>query len=132
MIAAGGVVPRRPVEHDRRLVLDNATAADLRLDVWENSICEDDALAYALDFDLIICCVDRPWPRAVLNGLAYSDLVPVIDGGIAKAGDPRANERGPDGLLDPDAIAETYFQLHRQPRSAWAWEIELRPLVENF
>ena len=56
----------------------------------------------------------------------------MIDGGIGKAGDPRANERGPDGLLDPNAIAETYLQLHRQHRSAWAWEIELRPWVENF
>jgi hypothetical protein len=35
-------------------------------------------------------------------------------------------------LLDPNAIAETYLQLHRQHRSAWAWEIELRPWIENF
>jgi 16S rRNA C1402 N4-methylase RsmH len=33
---------------------------------------------------------------------------------------------------DPDAIAATYLNLHRQQRSAWAWEIELRPWVENF
>lgn len=81
--------------------------------------------------------------KFALRGLAQSlarELQPqnihvghiVIDGGIAKKPDPRANERGPDGLLDPDAIAETYLQLHRQPRSAWAWEIELRPWVENF
>jgi NAD(P)-dependent dehydrogenase (short-subunit alcohol dehydrogenase family) len=81
--------------------------------------------------------------KFALRGLAQSlarELQPqnihvghvVIDGGIAKEADPRANERGPDGLLDPDAIAETYYQLHRQPRSAWAWEIELRPWVENF
>src|SRR4030088_2512924 len=50
----------------------------------------------------------------------------VIDGGIGRPGDTRANERGPDGLLDPNAIAATYLQLHRQHRSAWAWEIELR------
>ena len=56
----------------------------------------------------------------------------VIDGGIGKAGDPRANERGPDGLLDPDAIAETYCSCTAKPRSAWAWEIEPRPWVENF
>jgi NAD(P)-dependent dehydrogenase (short-subunit alcohol dehydrogenase family) len=81
--------------------------------------------------------------KFALRGLAQSlarELQPqnihvghiVIDGGIAKDSDPRANERGPDGLLDPNAIAETYLQLHRQPRSAWAWEIELRPWVETF
>ena len=81
--------------------------------------------------------------KFALRGLAQSlarELQPhnihvghiVIDGGIAKTGDPRANERGPDGLLDPDAIAQSYLNLHRQPRSAWAWEIELRPWVENF
>jgi NAD(P)-dependent dehydrogenase (short-subunit alcohol dehydrogenase family) len=81
--------------------------------------------------------------KFALRGLAQSlarELQPqnihvghiVIDGGIAKQSDPRANERGPDGLLDPNAIAETYLSLHRQPRSAWAWEIELRPWVETF
>jgi NAD(P)-dependent dehydrogenase (short-subunit alcohol dehydrogenase family) len=81
--------------------------------------------------------------KFALRGLAQSlarELQPnnihvghiVIDGGIGRAGDPRANERGPDGLLDPNAIAETYLQLHRQHRSAWAWEIELRPWIENF
>jgi NAD(P)-dependent dehydrogenase (short-subunit alcohol dehydrogenase family) len=81
--------------------------------------------------------------KFALRGLAQSlarELQPqnihvghiVIDGGIAKQADPRANERGPDGLLDPDAIADTYLSLHRQPRSAWAWEIELRPWIENF
>jgi hypothetical protein len=74
---------RAKVDVARRLVLENATAADLRLDAWEHSICEAAGARLALDFDLIMCCVDRPWPRAVLNLLAYTDLVPVIDGGIA-------------------------------------------------
>ena len=39
---------------------------------------------------------------------------------------------GDDSMLDPDAIAETYLQFHRQDRSSWAWEIELRPWVETF
>lgn len=55
----------------------------------------------------------------------------VIDGGIERENDPRAN-RGEDGLLDPDAIAETYYTFWRQPRNAWAWEVELRPWVEKF
>ena len=56
----------------------------------------------------------------------------VIDGGIKQQNDPRGNQRGADGLLEPDAIAETYLHIHRQHRSAWTWEVELRPWVENF
>ncbi len=78
-----------------------------------------------------------------LRGLAQSlarELQPqnihighvVIDGGIGRAGDPRAGQRGEDGMLDPDAIAASYLHLHRQHRSAWTWEIELRPWVETF
>jgi len=55
----------------------------------------------------------------------------VIDGGIhSPTRVPPAD--APDSLLEPDAIAETYFQVARQHRSAWAWEIELRPWVEKF
>ena len=43
-----------------------------------------------------------------------------------------AAERGPDALLEPDAIAEMYFQLHVQPRSAWTLELDLRPWSEKF
>ena len=79
-----------------------------------------------------------------LRGLAQSmarELAPnnihvahfPIDGGILQgADDPRASRRGKDGLLDPDAIAETYLHVHRQHRSAWSWEIELRPWSESF
>ncbi len=57
----------------------------------------------------------------------------VIDGGIARSGgDPRASARGADGMLDPDAIAETYMSIHRQHRSAWSFEVDLRPWVEKF
>jgi NAD(P)-dependent dehydrogenase (short-subunit alcohol dehydrogenase family) len=55
----------------------------------------------------------------------------VIDGGIRS--DRRAEPADkPDSLLDPDAIADSYMHLLHQPRSAWAWEIELRPWVERF
>jgi NAD(P)-dependent dehydrogenase (short-subunit alcohol dehydrogenase family) len=55
----------------------------------------------------------------------------VIDGGIRSAGrgeDPAK----PDSMLDPDAIAQSYLAILRQPRSAWTWEVELRPWVERF
>ena len=78
-----------------------------------------------------------------LRGLAQSmarELAPqnihvahfVIDGGIEKDDDPRAEMRGNDGLLHPDAIADTYMHIYDQHRTAWTWEVELRPWVENF
>jgi NAD(P)-dependent dehydrogenase (short-subunit alcohol dehydrogenase family) len=61
----------------------------------------------------------------------------VVDGGID--GDRLRNraptlikERGEDGLLGIDAIAENYWHIHRQPRSAWTQEIDLRPFKEAF
>src|SRR5438093_558814 len=57
----------------------------------------------------------------------------VIDGGIRRPnGDPRAGARGEDGMLDPDAIAESYMAVYRQHRSAWSFEVDLRPWVEKF
>ncbi len=79
-----------------------------------------------------------------LRGLAQSmarELAPknihvahfVIDGGIERpGGDERAAARGADGMLKPDAIAETYLHIHCQHRSAWTWEVEVRPWVESF
>ena len=61
----------------------------------------------------------------------------VIDGGIN--GDrlrrqfPKlVEQRGEDGLLGVEGIADTYWHLHRQPRNAWAQEIDLRPFKESF
>ena len=79
-----------------------------------------------------------------LRGLAQSmarELAPknihvahfVIDGGIERpGGDERAGAHGTDGMLKPDAIAETYLHIHHQRRSAWTWEVELRPWLESF
>jgi NAD(P)-dependent dehydrogenase (short-subunit alcohol dehydrogenase family) len=53
----------------------------------------------------------------------------VIDGGIRSDNRP---DDGKDAMLDPDAIAETYYQVARQHRSAWSWEVELRPWTESF
>jgi len=80
--------------------------------------------------------------KFALRGLAQSmarELAPlgihvahfVIDGQIRNPGraEPADN---PDSMLDPDAIAADYLHVLRQPRSAWTWEMELRPWVEKF
>jgi NAD(P)-dependent dehydrogenase (short-subunit alcohol dehydrogenase family) len=80
--------------------------------------------------------------KFALRGLAQSmarELSPqgihvahvVVDGGIRSARRPDAADR-PDATLDADAIAASYLHLLRQDRSAWSWEIEVRPWVEKF
>jgi NAD(P)-dependent dehydrogenase (short-subunit alcohol dehydrogenase family) len=80
--------------------------------------------------------------KFALRGLAQSmarELSPqgihvahfVIDGGIRSAARQEAPDR-PDSMLDPDAIAMSYWSVLQQPRSAWSWEMELRPWVETF
>jgi NAD(P)-dependent dehydrogenase (short-subunit alcohol dehydrogenase family) len=56
-----------------------------------------------------------------------------IDGEQLNRRVPQLKERlGADGMLAPDAIAEAYWQLHVQPRSAWTLELDLRPYKESF
>jgi NAD(P)-dependent dehydrogenase (short-subunit alcohol dehydrogenase family) len=80
--------------------------------------------------------------KFALRGLAQSmarELHPkgvhvghvVIDGMIRNPGREEPSDK-PDSMLDPDAIAEAYWSLLMQDRSAWTWEVELRPWVERF
>jgi len=80
--------------------------------------------------------------KFALRGMAQSmarELAPqgihvahvVVDGGIKSERRPDPPDK-PDSMLDPDAIAASYLHLLQQPRSAWAWEIELRPWLEKF
>ncbi|WP_282947195.1 ThiF family adenylyltransferase [Cellulomonas endometrii] len=83
---------RAKVDVARRLMMSAATAEQFAPTSHEVSLTDPEGLRHALDYDLVFSCVDRPWPRAVLNSLAYADLIPVIDGGIAL-------ETFPDGRL---------------------------------
>lgn len=74
---------RSKVEVAARLMARAATAEHAEIAVHDLSICEPAGLAAALDYDIVISCVDRPWARGVLNTLAFADLVPMLDGGIA-------------------------------------------------
>jgi molybdopterin-synthase adenylyltransferase len=74
---------RSKVSVAQHAMIDAATAANPQVMAYDHSICEPDGHAIALDYDVIFSCVDRPWPRAVLNQMAYTDLIPVIDGGLA-------------------------------------------------
>ena len=80
--------------------------------------------------------------KFALRGLAQSaarELAPqgihvahvVVDGGVRSAARADPADR-PDSTLDPDAVAQAYLDLLRQHRSAWSWELEVRPWVETF
>lgn len=92
---------RSKVDVVGRLVVLNATAAGLKLETSELSVCEPAGLAAALDFDVIFSCVDRPWARAVLNSVAYAHLVPVVDGGI-----------GVDAFVDGNGMRGATWRSH--------------------
>ncbi|MDH4326121.1 MAG: SDR family NAD(P)-dependent oxidoreductase [Betaproteobacteria bacterium] len=83
--------------------------------------------------------------KFALRGLAQSmarELAPkgihvahfVIDGGVRNAAKGRVEgaDMAADSFLDPEAIAASYLHVVHQPRSAWTWEVELRPWLERF
>jgi hypothetical protein len=124
----------------------SATASDFDVREVPFSVVEEEGFRAALDCDVLFSCVDRPWPRSVLNFLAYAHAIPVVDGGIRlekrrtgglKRGDVRAHVVGPgrtcleclgqfapedvalerDGYLDdPDYIAGLATDHHLRAR----------------
>lgn len=103
----------------------SATANRIAVNAIPHSVLSETGIGAALDCDAIICCVDRPWPRYILNLMAYAHLIPVIDGGIlAKVSneghllhiDWRIHRVGPEQpcMLCLDALHRSDAELDRQ------------------
>ncbi len=80
----------------------SGTSPKIKIKKIEYSVCEKEGFKAALDCDLLFSCVDRPWPREVLNFIAYSHMIPVIDGGIMV----RTNKRN-TAIVGADWKAQT-------------------------
>ena len=91
--AGPGDVGHPKVEVARRGLVVSATAAKPVITPHRWSVVEEEGFRLALDCDVLFSCVDRPWPRAVLNLIAYAHLIPVVDGGIAVEASPRGLRR---------------------------------------
>ena len=83
-----GDIGRSKVSIAARTSSQSATARRISLREVPHDVLTPEGLSAALDCDVLVCCVDRPWPRHLLNSLAYSHLIPVIDGGIFAAVKP--------------------------------------------
>ena len=109
---------RSKVKVAGRLMASSATASKPEIVTYDMSVCEPAGLAVALDYDVILSCVDRPWPRAVLNQIAYTDLIPVIDGGIAI-------DAFPDGAGMRSATSRTHVVRPGRPCLACNKQLDL-------
>ena len=75
-------IGRYKVELVREKLRRHATADDVDVRAHRKSVTKEDGLKAALDCDVLFSCVDRPWPRQVLNVLALAHHIPVVDGGV--------------------------------------------------
>jgi molybdopterin/thiamine biosynthesis adenylyltransferase len=87
--ATGADIGARKVDVSARALKLHATADDFRVDPVPRKVTHETGYRAALDCDVLFSCVDRPWPRQVLNVIANSHLIPVVDGGIRIAVSPR-------------------------------------------
>ena len=108
----------------------SSTAQHASLREVPHSILSPDGVSAALDCDVLVCCVDRPWPRHLLNTVAYSHLIPVIDGGIMSAvkadGTPQHVSCRP-GVAAADVGQSSMLRiLFQSVRRGEAWTVKPR------
>jgi hypothetical protein len=114
-----------------RALIESATADRFQVLAVAENLVDEPGYRAALDCDVLFSCVDRPWPKRVLNHLAYAHLVPVVDGGIAiyapeeklRHADWSARTAGPlraclecTGAYDPGLVAAEMDGYLDQPR----------------
>ena len=87
-------IGRLKVEVAAEHLVKHATADNVDIRVHPKSLTRECGLKAALDCDVLFSCVDRPWPRQVLNMLAYAHHIPVVDGGILVRVKPNGLLRG--------------------------------------
>jgi hypothetical protein len=75
-------IGRLKVDVARTAVECNHTAACVEVNCVDASIAQSEGYEAALDCDVLFSCVDRHWPRRILNHISYAHLIPVVDGGI--------------------------------------------------
>jgi hypothetical protein len=94
--AGQGDVGQAKVEVLARGLRRSATSKGFSVQASETSVVEEEGFRFALDHDVLFSCVDRPWPRSVMNFIASAHLIPVIDGGIRVTVTKHGKLRGAD------------------------------------
>ena len=124
---AGREAARRMLPHARGTILFTGATASLRARPPFTAFASAKAALRALAHGM----AREFGPRGL--HVAHVVIDGVIDGDQVNRRFPQLRERlGADGMLAPDAIADAYWQLHAQPRSAWTLELDLRPWKETF
>jgi len=90
--ATGSDINKMKVDVVEKNAKSASTGSKFAIEKYEYSIVEENGYRKALDCDVLFSCVDRPWPRQVLNHISYTCLIPVIDGGISFRIDNRSQK----------------------------------------
>lgn len=107
-------VGRKKVDVAQEKLCESATATEFAAEAHAVSVCATDGYRLALDCDVLFSCVDRPWPRSVLNFIAYAHLIPVIDGGIKVSRTSSGKLRGADWKAHVVGHGHKCLLCHRQ------------------